>query len=308
MTQDAENEKPQSNLNVLARGRDLPDDIRRAREQAVALAEQRSRILQPRIDAHLKACRLALDAVEAAHQHIADGTDLDLLGDSRQAAVWVMAGRCIGLSRAVLVLLRDGFGAEAAAEARTLHEATRLLDALADEDEPELLERWLADDDKQWVRPWETREARERMRERLEAALSEGKRRAEEARRAELAAQLEEAMRSAGMEQPRATVKASRTIYDVLSRIGHSRRSGVRDAVSLPLRQMATGPHPDPIIRAEYVEWSSHVIEEVVRSVGDACARFFGGDYYNRGVKPIIDALATVRDSHPLDPATLEDL
>lgn len=49
-----------------------------------------------------------------SHQQIADRTDVDLAGETRWAAMWQMAGRCIGYARALLVLAHHaGFGDEA---------------------------------------------------------------------------------------------------------------------------------------------------------------------------------------------------
>ena len=89
---------------------------------------------------------------------------------------------------------------------------------------------------------------------------------------------------------------------DVLSRIAHTRRSGVRDAVSVELREMATGPHPDPVIHADYVEYAGHVIEEVLLAVGDALGRFYGAGWFATNVKPLIESLTRLRQMVPLGP------
>ncbi len=157
---------------------------------------------------------MAIDAVGRLHSLIADRTDLDLEGDSRQAAAWVIAGRCIGLARAMLSLLRDGYAAEAIPTARGLHEATRLLDAVADDEEVELLGRWLADDD--WVRPRETRAARERMRDRLEQSVHEQHDAAMQAGDTERAEAIAEQLQQRGFEEPGTTSALSRSIYDTL--------------------------------------------------------------------------------------------
>jgi hypothetical protein len=68
--------------------------------------------VRPLIEGHLAVYGVALDQLERAHQRIADITDLDLSGETRPAAVWQVAGRCIGFARAVLVLAREGIGDE----------------------------------------------------------------------------------------------------------------------------------------------------------------------------------------------------
>lgn len=184
---------------------------------------------------------------------------------------------------------------------RAMHEATRLLSALADEGEPELLRRWLKDEDNKWVRPAETRKAQEnqraRLRESMEAAKQEAEAAGDEARASDIAAGLA----LDGMREGDQLLRASRQIYDVLSRIAHSRRSGVKDAVSAELRRMATGPHPDPVIRAQYVEYTGHIVEEAVLHVGDALGRFHGRGWFTAQVKPLIESIQKLRVVVPLD-------
>src|SRR5215211_1114577 len=134
-------DQKQDPLDASVQARPLPDYIKRRRETAHRSYERRAAILQPRIDGHLQVYGLVLNALDHAHRQVADNTNLTLDGDTRQAATWVVAGRCIGLARAVLTLLAAGFGPETVAAARTLHETVRLLGVLADEHEPELLRR-----------------------------------------------------------------------------------------------------------------------------------------------------------------------
>jgi hypothetical protein len=285
-------------LDAQVRWRPLPDQIKHHRVLAGAANEHRAQILQPRIDGHLQVYGLALDGIDHVHRHIAENTDLDIRGSTRQAAVWLVAGRCIGYMRATLTLLAAGFGAESAALMRSVHEATRLLDALADQQEPELLRRWLADE---WVRPKETRQARERMRDRLRAHMEAEKADAESAGDSGRAAEIAEGLALEGMQLGDHLKSASLEIYDILSRIGHTRRSGIGDAVAVDLREMATGPHPDAMVRAGYVEYAGHVVEEVVRSVGDMLSHFYGPGWFGNQVQPLIDSMARARDAAPLD-------
>jgi len=150
------------------------------------------------------------------------------------------------------------------------------------------------------VRPKETRQAREDMVGRLRATVAESLQEAKAADNVERVAQLTTAITEMDATPEGHLWRMSRSIYDVLSRIGHTRRSGTRDSVSAPLRQMVTGPHPDPLTRGEYVEWSSALVEEVMLSVGDALGRFYGPSYFRESVRPIISALQAVRAAHPL--------
>ena len=49
---------------------------------------------------HLTAYAAALDELEGAHRLIAEETDLQLDAKTRQAAMWLITGRCIGLAHA----------------------------------------------------------------------------------------------------------------------------------------------------------------------------------------------------------------
>jgi hypothetical protein len=71
---------------------------------------------------------------------------------------------------------------------------------------------------------------------------------------------------------------------------------------------MATGPDPNPLIRADYALWATHVIEEVMLSVGEVLSHFAGPGYFQDQVRPLIDALAEVRLARPLDDEALEQL
>lgn len=262
---------------------ELSADVITNRARAAEEYEHFEAILRPRVDAHVATYGMALDVLAGFHQQLADTLDFDVTGDTRQAAVWQMSGRCVGLARALLYLVRVGFCAESIPTARALHEADRLLDAFADPDEDELLRQWLRDSD--WIPPREARKARARIEEKLD-----------------------EAMRDAGVPPIRQTVDLSSDLYGNLSKAGHHRRPWVADAVSVPLRQMATGPHPDPVRRAGYVEWAGHVIEEAVQTVGDAFVRFYGAGFFMKQIAPLVTSFKAIREAQPLSPEVLRDL
>jgi hypothetical protein len=135
---------PGSELNPRVTARNLPPRITRNRlEQAARDAADQPRLEQP-IAAHVAERRIALDALATAHQELADKCDLNLTGNTRPAAVWQMAGRCLGIARALICLVEQGFTAEMLHLGRAPHEATRLLSALGDREEDALLLQWLA--------------------------------------------------------------------------------------------------------------------------------------------------------------------
>ncbi len=257
--------------------RTLSCAVRQARDVA-ADAERDAAALAPNIAAHLTTLSMVLDTLAAHHQAVADQFDFDLMGNTRYAAAWQLAGRSIGLGQAVVALLRARFCAETLVLARALHECTRLLDALGDpEDGDELLRRWLEDDDKRYVRPWEAREAERRAAERLRIK-----------------------METAGATPIKGTVDLSRDLYHHLSWFGHNRRRAVQDFVSEPQRTMIRGPHPDTRVVAVYIAWGGQVIEEVLLSVGESLARFWGTRYLRDHQIPLQQAIKAVRHDSPL--------
>jgi hypothetical protein len=291
--------------------RSLPEEVSRRRALAERYYERAWPMVKPRIEAHLATYSLAVDALAGAHRRVAEETDLDLTASTRWTAVWEMSGRCLALAYALLTQLRAGHCGEALATARTLHEADRLLDVASWKDAKspgmmtsqsshsstppppaapsilqtdDLLRRWLVDDDKTWVRPKQVRSALDNLERRI------GKE-----------------MQSAGHQPPPATLPMSQTLYDRLSRAGHNRRGAVRgDAVSVELRLMVYGPHPDPVVRGVYVFWGGAMIEESVLAVGAALMHFYGGEFFRGEVAPLRDAIQAIRKTMPLDPRELE--
>lgn len=295
-------------LDVAVRGRHLTDEIKQRRWISNAANARVAKLLQPRIDAHIQSYSLALDKVDDAHRAIADHTDLDLSGDTRQAAAWIVSGRCIAYARAVVTLVGAGFGAESAVEMRAMHEATRLLGALADHEEPDLLRRWLRDAGKQWVRPWETRAAQERLHDRIRASMEAARDEARATGDSTRVGEIEAALAAGQMAEGETITSAALQIYDVLSRVAHTRRSGSSDSLSVGLRTMATGPHPDPAIRASYVDYAGRIIEEMLLTVGEVLDRFYPEGWFMENVNPLIDDLHQLSRSSPIDPVAVSHL
>ncbi len=290
-------------FDTYLRPRQLPQDVIDARAAALVRNAALNAVIQPRIDVHLGVCDEAVSYLADLQQWVADKSDLDLDADTRQAATWRVAGRCIGLARALISLLRSGFGAEVAPVGRTLHEATRMLSVLGDSEEPGLMRRWLDDE---WLRPTEMRAAGARQHARVNKGAAQSLAAARAAGDNEAVAAIKRLSKGPN---PQQVSDMSRAIYEVLSRISHNRRSGMSDAYSNDERLMACGPHPDPLIRAEYVHWGFSVVEEAVLHVGNAISALMPHHRsFTTMIRPIVMKLHEARAAHPLDPASLRRL
>jgi hypothetical protein len=257
--------------------RELPALVLRNRAgQAAADETDRLRYAKA-IDAHLTAHRLALDWLADEHQRLADAFDFDLVGDTRPAAMWQMAGRCIGIARLILDALNLGYTTEVLHLARALHEGDRLLDAFGDPDEGPLLRTWIADEGREWVRPRHARAAEARFEQRLaDAMTAEGKKELER------------------------TDDRTLGLYSQFSEATHHRRRWVQEAVAPELRIMLRGPTTVWARRAMTAATMAAVVEEAVMSVGDALERFQGPGWYEENVKPFIASFDALRDEQPL--------
>ena len=265
---------PFDDLSPRVTVRDLPPRIARNRQlQASTNAVDRARF-EPAIAAHLTARRMALDTLADAHQALADGSDLSLTGDTRPAATWQMMGRCIGIARAMLDLLALGYTSEVLQLGRALHEATRLLSALGDEEEDGLLRSWLTG---KYVSPADVRKAEQRYEERLAAKMvAEGK--------AEISR----------------TETLTRKIHKRLSEAAHHQRPAVEGEVAPPLRMMECGPDPTWERRAVARSVMLSLVGEAIDSVGDGLARFHGAPWYAENVTPYWASFEALKRDQPL--------
>lgn len=224
----------------------------------------------PPIDAHLEAvlenCRIALTALAAQHAHIADQSDLDLDGDTRDVARWRLAGAAIAFARALVDLSAVGHVATAMPTARTLYETLGVLGVVNDEFEQTILDRWLTDRE---VEPRKVRAATERQARRVAAdAAAQG---------TDLGVSgLDEQMKQ---------------MYSLLSDTSHVRRSGVAELASARLRRAIYGPHPDPRQRAAGAASTVLAVETTIIVVGDTLASFFGGAFYKDFVIPVQEGM-----------------
>ena len=258
-------------------GQALPEEVK-GRRRAQAELETRERdVYAPRIVAHVAAHRMALDTLERLHQDRADVLDFDLVGDTQPAAVWQMAGRCIAISRLMLDAITLGYSGEVLILSRSLHEATRLLDAFVYDEDTTLVRTWLADEGSEWVRPSAARKAIDAYEKRIE-----------------------DAMVADGDKPVKRSADLSRRLYDQQSQAAHHRRRYVQNAVSPDLRQMVRGPETDWTRRASIIATVCQQIEEAVMSIGEALERFYGQGFYEAQVKPFVVSFEALRQAQPL--------
>ena len=275
--------EPEENLDVPLARRELPDEVRRLREAERVDDAAHRQTAKTRAAAHLAACRAALADLAACHSRVVEVTDLDPLARSRPAAIWLIAGRCLGLLEALLTQIEAGICNEAIVTARSLHESNRLLAVFGDPTEEELLRLWLADEGKlEYPKPGPTRSAVSRFEERLA-----------------------EAMEAADLQPLPRTEPLSADLYDRMSRAVHNRRSSCLDSYSPGGRIMAYGRHPSAIRRAAYALWADGMAVETVQAVGDALGRFYGPDFYVERIKPLVTGIEAMETDASVDPESI---
>jgi hypothetical protein len=113
-------------------------------------------------------------------------------------------------------------------------QTVQLLAALALQVEDEAARRWLTGE---WIRPKEARKI--------------------QGRKQELA---RERMAEAGIVPEGGYIVAlGQQIYSHMSESAHHQRGGFLESRSVPLRRFAYGPHPDPTVRAGWVDYAGSV-------------------------------------------------
>lgn len=253
----------------------LPAEVERDRAALDAARPVLEGLLAPRLEGHLLVLRESVDRLQDAHRLIGEQSDVTVVTETRWAAIWELSGRCLSLSRLLLDELALGYTAETAGTIRVLDEGVHLLHAVVSDAEGDLVRRWLAGET---VMPREVRPIIADEQEQAAAALAEQ-----------------------GVDLDADVVQLGREIYGHLSQAAHNARPGFRESVSRPLRLFVYGPHPNLRQRAVYVDYASEAIEGVLINVGNALARFLGGDWYRATIPPIQEQLAAVRDALPID-------
>lgn len=249
-------------------------EVAAARAEFCAINARNEKILRPRIDAHLTAYNAALLELQQAHDLIADDDSVDLDGASREVGRWLMAGRCIGLARASLDLVRLGYTSEALPTVRSLHEATRLLDVFVLPDEDKLVARWLSG---RSVDRGEVMRASERQQQAIRVE-----------------------MLRAGEKPPGLTGSYFNGQYGRWSEFAHHRRRHVDDQVALAPRMMVVGPHPDWRSRAAMVNHFGDSLAELVSVGGAGLSKSLGSDWFHQRFQPTLSALLEVKRRIPL--------
>lgn len=268
-------------FDVEVRPGPIAPDVRRSRQNFQKANTHNEAILGPRISAHLSAYDACLAELSAFHQQIADHSDLELDGQSRQAAAWLVAGRVVGLLNAAMQLAKIGFASEMVPILRTAHEAIQLLRAISMHRDPAILVGWLAD---RHIKPVRVRTAEDRNQKKIRAE-----------------------MKSLGVEPPGRTRAFMDSMYENLSEMAHVRRSRVLEVASLDARLMPLEGHPAITVRAFFVYLLGLQVMEAVPTVGFA----FG---ISRADEVVVRTQETFRQLQRLakqisiDPETLESV
>jgi hypothetical protein len=257
----------------------VANHVRAARQRGGKANAQNTKILGPRIEAHLLAYEVCLQELGAIHSQIGDHSDLDLEGSSRQVAAWFISGRVIGLLNAGLSLCRAGFASEVVPILRTAHEATQLLRAVSMHRDASVLRDWLRD---QHVKPSRVRAAEGRNQK-----------------------YISEEMRDMGVEPPGRTRQSMEALYKNLSEMAHVKRSRILEIASIESREMPVNGHPDATIRAFYVYLLGIHVMDAVSAVGFALGISRGDEVVVRTQETLATLQELVRKI-PIDPETLQ--
>ncbi len=265
---------------VPIRTRVLPAEVAQARLDAAADNAANNKVARPRIDAVLTACKLAADELEALHRRYADITDLNLTGYSRASAIWLLSGRTLGLLRALLVQVEADICNEAFVTGRAIHEASRVLFAFSAPGADDVVRLWLDDEGRHgYVKQGMARAIEERYE-----------------------TELGEAMEQAGLSRIASTKEKTETLYDLMSRAAHNRRSSCVDAVWEPGRLMAYGWNQSAVRCAGYATWAASMTTEVLNSVGDSLRALYSQPkFFDEHIVPLTKGIDAVRQSAPLD-------
>jgi hypothetical protein len=267
-------------IEVKLQLQDLSPQVIALREAHRKQDAQLREVVKPRAEAHLAACRLVAQDLQQWHQRIADRTDLELDGYSRGSAIWLLAGRCLGLHEVLIVQAEAQVDNEGVVVGRALHEACGILMAfLATPAEEDLVRLWLDDKGKHgYVKQGAARAAQDRFE-----------------------TDLNEAMRAAGLPPLGNTIDLKADLYDRMSRTAHNRRSSCLSSLWKEGREMAYGRAPGALRWASAVSWTSSMTIEVVNSVGDALRAFYQGDFFVEKMAPLVQSVNAICETFPLD-------
>lgn len=291
----------------------LTADVVNRRRRAASAAVEVGETLDPRIERHLATFQAAVGELARTHAEIIDQSDLDLTALTRSVAVWELSGRAISLANALIDQLGQGYGPQTIGTTRLMFEAVTVLEALTEAPEA-IVKKWL---DGGHIPVSEARKHIVNLAERgREAALEANEALESNPQYLAIVAAIEaddeykrfvaqRAREGDPVEGIGVIVEfITRGEYKELSheRGGHNDRGGFSLSCSSERRQFVYGPHPDPCVRAKYVDVASHDIERVVIVVGYSFARFFLGPNYQReAIELLKEGLAAARGQAPLD-------
>lgn len=160
-------------------------------------------------------------------------------------------------------MLGRGYTGQTWPTMRAIHEVNRLLGAVADADEEEIVARWLADEE-----------------------VAQREARAAEAREAERVAKQ---MEQAGLEPISADVaELTKVLYRAMSKAAHHQRSIVDESVDAEARQMVYGPDPRAERRLDFTIFAGALMHEVLLKVGDSLSRLWGPPFYRDHLVPML--------------------
>ena len=268
--------------------RELSEDVKRLREAQRKHDELLEQVLRPAVAAHVTACRGALEWAKAQHLRVVEVTDLDPASHTIAAAIWLLAGRCLGLLEALWIQVEGGIDNEALITGRAIHEATQVLFVMTDPESEAQVRVWLADEGKYgYVTASAARKAQEAFDVRLAAAMKE---------------------MGAEPLDSQAARAISADLYDRMSRTAHNRRSSCLNSYWTDGREMAYGVHDSPLRRAGATAWGQTMTVEVVQVVGDALGQFYEQGFYFRAVQPVVEGLAEVEANAPINERTMNAL
>ena len=146
---------------------------------------------------------------------------------------------------------------------RSIHEANRLLSAVCDSQEEEIVRRWLANKE---VKQGDARAAEQRQASRLAHQL-----------------------RAKGIEPEYEKVEQlSREIYRGMSKAAHHQRSVVDEAVDPKDRTMIYGADPSTNRQLAYTVYAGALVHEVSLLVGDALCVLWGPGFYRDHLVPLL--------------------
>ena len=217
----------------------------------------------------------ALTELNKAHRRVADETDLELDAETRDAAMWLICGRCLGLANAACHLASGGYSSEVVPVLRSLHEATRLLAVFSLSGEDRLMVQWL------------------RGKNVSRGDIMAANDRQEEAVRAEMA----DHGVAPGDGGSRDYFEGQ---YGRWSEFAHHRRRHLLDQVSVPARMMPVGRHPDWRSRAALVDHLGWSVVELVSVGGSVLAQLWGPEWEIDRFQPTFRALLDFKDQIPL--------